>query len=485
MSDERERLTQLLFECHDDPDLFNSAILGRPAYWSRQREIAESVCRHRITVAYTGNAVGKDYVVGGLIPWWLFTRHRSQVIVTGPSQTVLGSVTWKELRRAAEVDPHDPLGSFPLGLSLSQGIKASPLRAAVAGDWGALGYSTTSVERASGQHNRKLLVIVEEASGVPDEIWDAIDSLKYVRLLCIGNPIRATGRFVDLIGQAGVDRRDGLAPARAVNAIRISSRESPDAGLAESPRGLADATWIADCERRYGRDSFWVRSHIDAIVPDADSESLIPLEWLDWAASRPPRIALPANHPIHLTRRIAVDLGEGVGRDSSAIVVRDDWGILEVVHGSFLGLAETAAKVKELAAKWSVPQERISYDKTGIGRDFPLHLARHGISRAVGYSGSGSPSSADFTNLRSEGAWRLRQRLDPMGADDHRDPQKLRPDFVIPNQDWWQRLRDELKALTYDLVTGKTRLVSKEDWCLALGHSPDLADALIQSFAVS
>src|SRR6185437_14773678 len=95
-ADTRRRLTELLARCHDDPDLFNSAILGRPPYWHRQRAIGESVCRYRTTVVYTGNATGKDYCVGGLIPWWACTRAESQVVVTGPSQTLLGSVTWKE-----------------------------------------------------------------------------------------------------------------------------------------------------------------------------------------------------------------------------------------------------------------------------------------------------------------------------------------------------------------------------------------------------
>lgn len=481
--DPRERLTELLSRCYDDPDLFNSAILGRPPYWRRQRELLESVVRYRITVCYTGNAVGKDYAVAGAIPWWLYTRHGSQVIVTGPSQTVLGSVTWKELRRAARGDPSDPLGSVPLGMRVSEGIKASPLRCAVAGDWGALGHSTTSVERASGQHNRRLLVIVEEASGVEEEIWEAIDSLSYYRLLAIGNPIRAEGRFVRLIRQADRDRADGIPPERAVNAIRISSRESPDAGLWKSERGLADRTLIEDAERRYGKNSLWVRSHIDAIVPDVSAEALIPESHLDWAASRPhlsPR--QPVNHPVHQTRRISCDLGEGVGKDSAAIVVRDDWGVLEVVWGSALGLAEAAAHIARLARKWSVPQERISYDCVGIGRDMPLHLKRWGIV-AVPYAGAASPRSIQFTNLRTEGAWRLKQRLDPQGADDATQPFKTRPDFSLEAGDYWPRLREELKALTYDLVGTQTRLLSKEDWCIVLGHSPDLADALIQSFA--
>ncbi len=476
--DESERLTELLAACHDDPDLYNSAILGRPPYWSRQREMAQSVVDYRITCAFTGNAVGKDYLVGGLIPWWSSTRSDSLTIVTGPSQTLLGSVTWKEVRRAVEG------ARIPLGFSVSQGIRCSPLRMRVRGDWGALGFSTTSVERASGQHNRRLLVIVEEASGVPDEIWDAIDGLGYHRLLAIGNPIRPTGRFVDLIRQAEADKRNGVDRELAVHAIRISSRESPDAGEWTSNRGLASRAMIEDAERRYGKNSLWVRSHIDALIPELASDGLIAESWLDWAASRGPNPSLrePANHPIHRSRRIACDLGEGVGRDSSAIVVRDDWGLLEVVCGNALGLDEAAAVIAKLARKWSVPQDRISFDCVGIGRDMPLRLKRWRIE-AVPYAGAGSPRSSQFVNLRTAAAWRLRQRLDPDGADDATRPHTSRRPFHIAPGDWWPRLREDLAALTYDLVGCHTRLLPKEDWCAAVGHSPDLADALLQSFA--
>jgi hypothetical protein len=467
---ERERLTELLAKCHNDAGLFNTAILGRSPYWNRQRELVESVVRYRVTCCYTGNAVGKDYTVGGLLPWWLLTRSDSLVVVTGPTQTVLGSITWKEVRRAVE-------GSkIPLGLKASQGIRCTPLRLCVRGDWGALGYSTTSVERASGQHNRKLLVIVEEASGVEDEIWDAIESLKYTRLLAIGNPIRAEGRFVELIRQAARDHTDSITPSRAVNAIRIPSTESPHAQLEESPWGLADRTWIESCYRRYGADSLWVRSHIKAEVPSVSSDALLPEAWLDWAAQQK-RVYLDPGHPVHRTRRISCDLGEGVGRDSSAIVVRDDWGILDVVFGSALGLPEAAEQIRRLRDRYNVPDERISFDRVGIGREFPLHLQRRGITRAVGYAGAGSPRSHDFTNLRTEAAWKLRLRLDPGFAPGGR------PFFCIPPGPYWQRLREELRVLTYDLVGRQTRLLAKDEWAIVLGHSPDLADALIQSFA--
>ena len=98
-----QEMTQLLMLCHDRPDLFNRLILKRPAYWSRQIELCRSVVQYRTTVAYSGNMVGKDYCVAGMILWWLLTRPDALCIITGPSQMVLGSVTFKEIRAASRV----------------------------------------------------------------------------------------------------------------------------------------------------------------------------------------------------------------------------------------------------------------------------------------------------------------------------------------------------------------------------------------------
>ena len=142
----------------------------------------------------------------------------------------------------------------------------------------------------------------------------------------------------------------------------------------KSEFGLADRTWLESMYRKYGRRSLWVGSHIDARIPDVDAEQLIDPAWLDYHSSqqRPP---VPPVHPVNFTRRIACDLSEGVGRDSTCIVVVDDWGVLEVVLGSSMGLPEAAETIHRLAARWNVPHDKISFDKLGIGRNFPNHLA--------------------------------------------------------------------------------------------------------------
>jgi hypothetical protein len=474
---EQDRVTHLLARCYDDPSLFNTAILRRSPYWWAQEEMARSVVANRVTVAYTGNAIGKDYLVGGIVPWWLYTRKDSLVIVTGPSQTLLGTVTWKEIRKALEG------ARFPMGDRTSVGAKASPQTVNLPGvGWQALGYSTTNVERASGQHNRALLVIVEEASGVEDAVWEALDSLKFTRLLAIGNPIRADGKFVDLIRQSAKDARDRVAPRERVHAIQVASTQSPHAHLDESPYGLADRTWLAAMRRQYGEKSLWWASHVDARVPTVSSDTLIPEAWLDWAAARP-RLPIPPFDPRAGTRRIACDLGEGVGRDASCLFVRDDLGVLDYRGGNAMGLEGAATAIAELARKWQVEPEHITFDRMGLGTKFANHLARVGITGAIGYAGEGSPRSRDYTNLRTEAAFNLRTRLDASWIPDPRRAHVLQPHFHIPPGPYWVQLRDDLRTLTYDLVGKQTRLLPKLDHKARLGRSPDHGDTLLQSFA--
>ena len=258
--------------------------------------------------------------------------------------------------------------------------------------------------------------------------------------------------------------------------------------------------------RKYGKRSLWVGSHIDARIPDVDAEQLIDPAWLDYHSSQQrPQVA--PTHPVNFTRRIACDLSEGVGRDSTCIVVADDWGVLEVVLGNSMGLPEAAETIHRLTTKWNVPHDKISFDKLGIGRNFPNHLARWGITMAIPYAGEGKPQDpSSFVNLRTEAGWKLRNRLDATHMvvascelrvareGNHTNSQLAtrnspqlvtqRP-FYFCSGEYYVRLVDELRPLTYGLVGRKTKLMPKDAWATILGHSPDVADALIQSMILA
>ena len=172
---------------------------------------------------------------------------------------------------------------------------------------------------------------------------------------------------------------------------------------------------------------------------------------------------LSPGHPVHRTRRIAVDLGEGVGRDETAIVGRDSDGVIDFVSGSDLCLASAAEETARFAHIYHVDVSRISYDGVGVGRIFHDYLAKHGLADAGRYAGADHPREPRrFVNLRGEAAWRLRERLNPDRHTDDRYPFSSRQiPFHIPARAWYPLLKEDLEALIYDLVGQKVRLIKK------------------------
>jgi len=478
-------LDDLLLECRHDPDLFNSAVLFRNAYWSGkatghsgQVEWCRSVAEYHTTTIETGNALGKDYWIGGIIPWWLWTRPHSLVIVTGPSQTLLGSVTWKEVRRAVEGCPFWP--EF-LPARLTEGIKSSPQVMEVCSGWQALGFSTTSIERMSGQHASELLVVVEEASGVDPHVWEALDGLKASKLIAIGNPIRATGGFVDLCDRGLSDANLGIPPLKAVRHINTPSTASPHAESEKSPFGLADKTWLDSMARKYGKDSLWYRSHVLSIRPKLSHERLIDPAHFDWCTSVRAKEGVEALRQAGKggKRRISCDVGEGVGNARSVILVRDDVGFLEVVASAYKTPVDTADEIAALAGRWRVQAENVSYDGAGTtGKRLGNALDGRGMVGCRPYFGGGS-GGRRCTNMRTAAAVAFARRIDP---DNFVGNGRDNPPFHIPNSEHLPAMREEILELKYELKGDKSALEDKHSLMERLGRSPDFADCVTQSF---
>ena len=311
----------ILDACRDDPALFQRAVLGR-TIWHRQAAVCESVARHAITVVPAGRAVGKSYLLAGLVLWWLYTRPMSLVITTGPDHRQVVSVLWKEVRRALRprYGPDGRRTSPLLKLRydhLTDGY-SSPQRLVVreGTEWGALGFAAKSAEGFSGQHAGELLVIVDEASGIGPEIWTAIHGLAAKRLVIVGNPIRYDCHFREL--------HELAAASETIRSVPISSLDTPHAHLDHSPVGMASRSFLSQMREIHGEGSPWWKSNILGEFPGQESVRFIPSAWLDactnsevlhdeaWLDS--------ACGPV----RMGVDLGGGVGADRSVIVVRDD-----------------------------------------------------------------------------------------------------------------------------------------------------------------
>jgi len=479
-----EFLIQMLVYSKNDLDYFNSIILDRPPFCDYQKQWCQDLMEYRCLAVETGNQTGKDYWIGCVVPWWLATRPESLVVVTGPGQTTLGSVTWKEIRRAVE-------GSAFLEIfkpTVSIGIKTSPHTVRLNNGSMALGFSTTNIERASGQHAGELLVVVEEASGLSKEIWDAVESFGYSKLIAIGNPLRADGGFVDLCNRAARDRELGIPRAQSTIHRNVPSTASPHAAWEKSPVGLADRTWIEATRRNFGADSLYTRIHIDAIRPSLSNEQLISKEDLDRCTATATiqecsqRRAGNAGG-VAGVKRIGCDVGEGVGRARTVIFVRDDLGILECHSSRYTNARDAAEIIARLAAKHGVYETNISYDRAGeAGKKLNSNLDRLGFKGAREYRGGGNVGFKYAKNNRTGCACAFARRLDPDFSG--RNSAATWKPFAIEPGEQWPLLRAELLELRYHLLgSDLTSLETKEDMSERLGRSPDFADAITQTFA--
>lgn len=442
--------------CRENPGRFNSTILGRGRYWARQREIVRSVKDHPSTLVPTGNMVGKTFMGAGTILEFLLLHPGCLVMATAPTQTQLEEVLWKEVERAYHG------ARIPLGGRLLR----SPLKIDMGGGWQALAYSTTKVERFSGHHAADLFVLVDEASGVSDAIYEAILSLGPSRELLIGNPLAPTGAFYE---------RCQRAPTNPLaNLIQISSLESPHIDLERSPWGLADATWLAKARNDYGEGSLWWTCHVLGLFPDSGVDTLIPRSWLDRAGT--------AGGVRSGAARTSVDLSEGNGGDRTVVLTRDDNGVLQWEHSARWSLEEAANRTLAQVKKWGVEPHRVTFDSAGIGADFDARLRAVGIVGAKPYRG-GWDGGREFGNLRSASAWLLRQRLDPDRQVRQGGAMAVQLGFRIP-QELLALCRDELQGLRYTQDSkGRVAMEPKEDFVKRLHKSPDFADTLIMSFA--
>lgn len=495
-------LATILHLLRDDPNRFNDLVLCRGAYWSKQVEICEALCRYKTVVVATGNSIGKSFLGAGIIAWWLYTRPGAQVVATAPSQTLLGTVLYKELRKAIR---RARAKGVPLPGRVTDSANASPQMLTIdAAGWYSLGISTTSVERISGQHAGDLLQVIDEGSGIEEAIWEGLDSQSPSKRLILGNPLTIDTKFHQAY-LLGLKQRDDpeIPDHRKTVSIRIESTEGPDVHLERSPVGLADATWLAEMEETWGKESLWWRTHIQALFPESSTEALIPIAWIEAACSA------PRTRPTHWESvSLSIDIAAGVDRDRTVILVRDYYGVLELVQSATMEIPEAARVMHQLCGKWRIPADRIVYDANGIGRDLPPELEIYGIRGCFPYfGGSKQGGGSRFSNLRTRCGWALRKRLDPKrrkagelpapppkntvrrllpGADPSEQAMPVRQaPFHIPMEAWTPALVDELKMLKYfNVDSSKIGLELKKDLVKRIGRSPDLADALIMSEAL-
>lgn len=170
-----------------DPVAFAREVLGIEP-WSRQIEILEAVRDHKRVTIRSGHKCGKSTSAAILALWFYCSFPRARVVMTSVTSRQVDAILWLEVRRLLRGALIEIAGDVH-ELARS-GLKAEDLREIT-------GYTAKEAEAIAGVSSPYLLYIVDEASGVPEVIFRAINgnTAGGAWRVYISNPTRTEGAF--------------------------------------------------------------------------------------------------------------------------------------------------------------------------------------------------------------------------------------------------------------------------------------------------
>ena len=241
----------------NDPVRFMREVLGyEPDPW--QAEVATSLAENKWVTVRSGQGVGKTALEAALLLWFLMTQPFPRVVCTAPTGQQLRDVLWSE---AAKWQANSPLLS-----KLLKWTKTYIFLKGMEKRWFAVARVAVRPENMQGFHEENMLFIVDEASGIKDDIMEAILGTltgPNNKLLMCGNPTRPNGIFyASHHGQRG-----------DFKTFHVNAENSPRTSK-ENIEALAKA---------YGRDSNVYRVRVLGEFPVSEDDAFITLPLVEAA----------------------------------------------------------------------------------------------------------------------------------------------------------------------------------------------------------
>jgi phage terminase large subunit len=436
------------------PALFAVEALGLPAAWDEEKKEGvlpwqweaskELVSRKRLSIR-SGHRVGKSAFMSWSILWFMSCFFPTKVGCTAPTATQMSDVLWAELslwhRRLCQRAPE--LGEQFEWTREEFRIKEAPKQSFAV----ARTARAEKPEALQGLHAKHVMIVVDEASGVPEAVFEAgrgslAAENSYVILA--SNPTRLSGLFYET--------HHKLRKLWAT--IRVCGEDVPT----QSQQFRDEIIY------QYGRDSNYYRVRVQGDFPNSEDDVVIPLDLCDAAKIRD---VSPFGNEIW-----GIDVAR-FGADRTVLVRRcDNATLAEHVSWSGTDTMQTAGKIY---ARWldTPPEGRpkmIFVDVIGIGAGVVDRLQELQVP-VTGVNVAEEASVDDrYNRLRDELWFNARRWLERKNC-------KLFPD---------ETLIAELCLPKYAFTsTGKLKVESKDELKKRYPRSPDVADAFCMTFAQS
>ena len=179
----------------NNPVMFVDEVLGvTPDKWQIKFLMAIAKGNRRVSVR-SGHGVGKSTASAWAMLWYFMTRSPVKVVVTAPTSSQLFDAMFAELKRWVLQMPQ-PLQDLVT-------VKQDRIVFNAAPDEMFISARTSRAEQPEalqGIHSDNVMLVADEASGVPEQVFEAaagsMSGHNAVTLL-LGNPTRSSGFFYD------------------------------------------------------------------------------------------------------------------------------------------------------------------------------------------------------------------------------------------------------------------------------------------------
>jgi hypothetical protein len=467
----------------DDPSLWVREKL-KEEIWSAQIKILESVRDHRKTAVKSCHEIGKSFIAGRVVAWWIdiHTIGEAFAVTTAPTDPQVEAVLWREIGRV------HAKGNLKGRLNVKEWL-CQPEKGKeelVAFGRKPSDYNSVAFQ---GIHAPFVLGVLDEADGIPYLLWEALDSLianDNGKALAIGNPDNPNSHFAQI-----------CKPGSGWNVIEIGAFDTPNFTGEYLPQKVLDQLigprYVEEKRKQWApawrwnetrtrveppegadpqdTDPLWQSKVLGKFPKNAGVQTLIREEWIV-AAQR--RDLSSADEP----NEIGLDVGAGGDATCECHRTGQRFRIRHEDHNP--NTMETCGNVIAHRAQWGA--ERVKVDSIGIGLGLTQRaqeLEEPFVSINVGEAAEGEieemapdgtisyvEASKRFINKRAQYYWQLREAFEQGRID-------------ISSEDF--QLGRELTELRFKRTSsGKIQIESKDEMKRRLnGLSPNRAEALM------
>lgn len=222
----------------------------------QQAKILQSVADNSMTSVRSGHGIGKSAVEAWTVIWFMATRPFPKIACTAPTQHQLFDILWAEVSKWLRHAP--ALEKEFVWTKEKVYLKGYPE------EWFAVARTATKPDALQGFHADDILYIIDEASGVKDNIFEPVLgalSTPGARLLMCGNPTQLSGFFYE----------SHTKNRASYKTFHVDGRKS----------GRVSQEFIDTIIRMYGEDSDVFRVRVAGEFPKAEADVFIQLSLVE------------------------------------------------------------------------------------------------------------------------------------------------------------------------------------------------------------